>query len=523
MNLTVHAIVPNRIVMKRCLTTCLACWCFSCLASPLFANSTLESTLSNAGWLSSAMEQISIERMMADIRTLSGPGYGGRLTGSAQDEASATFIANRFSELRLYRSPGLPPENRTNPLPQREWKQTASVPMRTITGPSFVEFVTPRQRHPLQSGSQFLPVLDSPSADIRGPVVFVGYGIVDPSSGIDDYADMDVRDAIVLFLRGKPETYAKPVNHAEKERLAKQRGAVGYLTATGPILSAYEQRRGITGKPSAYYSSTANDDQLPGAWISTDTAEWVVAQTTTEAETLRDIQERLNRPGGSRSLRTEATVQMKWTSQVETGTLFNVISVIRGYAPSNDEAVLLGAHRDHFGQQAGHLFAGADDNASGTAVLLEVARVLALASAAPKRSVLFLSFSGEEQGLLGSKLYVSQPIAPLEKTIGMINVDHAGAGNGRLTVGVTGLERSTAQRIGELAGLSDRLDLFGYFPGGDHVPFKEAGVPTVTVVSGGAHPHFHQPSDTADTVNPEILQSVARYVLALTWQLANQP
>jgi Zn-dependent M28 family amino/carboxypeptidase len=216
-------------------------------------------------------------------------------------------------------------------------------------------------------------------------------------------------------------------------------------------------------------------------------------------------------------------VQMKWTSQVETGTLFNVISVIRGYAPNNDEAVLLGAHRDHFGQQAGHLFAGADDNASGTAVLLEVARVLALAPAAPKRSVLFLSFSGEEQGLLGSKLYVSQPIVPLAKTIGMINVDHAGAGNGRLTVGVTEVERSTAQRIGELAGLADKLDVFGYFPGGDHVPFKEAGVPTVTVVSGGAHPHFHQPSDTADTVNPEILQSVARYVLALTWQLANQP
>jgi Zn-dependent M28 family amino/carboxypeptidase len=112
---------------------------------------------------------------------------------------------------------------------------------------------------------------------------------------------------------------------------------------------------------------------------------------------------------------------------------------------------------------------------------------------------------------------------PLAKTIGMINVDHAGAGNGRLTVGVTEVERSTAQRVGELAGLADKLDVFGYFPGGDHVPFKEAGVPTVTVVSGGAHPHFHQPSDTADTVNPEILQSVARYVLALTWQLANQP
>jgi hypothetical protein len=89
-------------------------------------------------------------------------------------------------------------------------------------------------------------------------------------------------------------------------------------------------------------------------------------------------------------------------------------------------------------------------------------------------------------------------------------------------VGVTGLEKGKAQLAGELAGVSDRIDLFGFFPGGDHVPFKEAGVPTVTVVSGGVHPHFHQPGDTADTINPEILRSVARYVLALTWHLANE-
>jgi Zn-dependent M28 family amino/carboxypeptidase len=67
------------------------------------------------------------------------------------------------------------------------------------------------------------------------------------------------------------------------------------------------------------------------------------------------------------------------------------------------------------------------------------------------------------------------------------------------------------------------LDLYGFFPGGDHVPFKEAGVPTVTVVSGGVHPHFHQPTDTADTVDKAILQSVARYVTAVMWRLAYQP
>jgi Zn-dependent M28 family amino/carboxypeptidase len=92
-----------------------------------------------------------------------------------------------------------------------------------------------------------------------------------------------------------------------------------------------------------------------------------------------------------------------------------------------------------------------------------------------------------------------------------------------LTVGVTGLEKTVAQQAGEPAGLASKLDVFGFFPGGDHVPFKEASVPTITVVSGGVHSHYHQPTDTADTVNPDILRTAARYVLSLTWQLANEP
>jgi hypothetical protein len=506
--------------MRRFFTTCLTCALSIWFVPALLADFGLPSTISAGGWLALALGQVSSERMLSDIRTLSGQQYSGRLTGSPDDEASAAFIADRFAELRLHRAVAPLPESRTNPLPQREWKQTESVSTRRISEASRVEVITSERRLALERGSQFLPVLDSPSADVRAPLIFVGYGIVDPSQGIDDYAGVDVHNAIVLFLRGKPEHYRKPVSHADKERLAKQHGAIGYLTATGPILSSYERRRGVTGVPSAYYAGSAPDDQLPGAWVNMETADWILSQTP-EATTLQTLQEELNRSGASRSKRSETTVEMKWTSQLETGTLVNVISIIRGYAP-NDEAVLLGAHRDHFGRQAGLLFAGADDNASGTAVLLEVARILALAPAAPKRSVLFVSFSGEEQGLLGSRLYVSQPIVPLRNTIGMINVDHAGAGDGRLTVGVTGFEKGTAEEAGRLASLTNKLDVFGYFPGGDHVPFKEAGVPTVTVVSGGVHPHFHQAGDTADTINPEILSSVARYVLTLLWQLANE-
>jgi len=156
-------------------------------------------------------------------------------------------------------------------------------------------------------------------------------------------------------------------------------------------------------------------------------------------------------------------------------------------------------------------------------VLLEVGRVLSGLSTTLTRTIVLVSFSGEEQGLLGSTFYVNQPIVPLRTTTAMVNIDHAAVGNGRLTIGLTGMEKPLAQQVGQQAGLADRIDLFGFFPGGDHVPFKEAGIPTVTVVSGGPHPHFHQPTDTAGTVNPEILTAVARYVLNMVWQLAEAP
>ena len=89
-----------------------------------------------------------------------------------------------------------------------------------------------------------------------------------------------------------------------------------------------------------------------------------------------------------------------------------------------DEIILIGAHRDHFGEQAGLTFPGADDNASGTAVMLEVARHVTKEGKRPKRSMLFVSFDGEERGLLGSKHYVNHPALPLDRTIAMINLDH---------------------------------------------------------------------------------------------------
>ncbi len=474
--------------------------------------------------LETAVGSLSAERMLADIRTLSDPSFNGRQSGTKADVESARWVAQEFLSAGL-RLPLV--DNGSLTVSFLTGKDgTSSGGMATlistpVMAPDPVLRVGPPDHFDTKTlGLDYFPVFDSPSADLQGQVVFVGYGIVDAAQGLDDYAGVDVSNSVVLFLRGKPEHYSRAVSHADKVRFARERGAIGYLTATGPILHPYEIRRGVTGRPGAFYGQLPPDQAIPGAWISTTMAQELLEEANRDVlDRLRLLQERLNR-GSSQAIRTNRFASLHWKTRTEDGILVNVVGMIPG---TGTESVIIGAHRDHFGRPGGILFPGADDNASGTAVILEVARALSNIDLRPTRTLVFVSFSGEERDLLGSRLYTSRPLVPLDSTKAMINIDHAGIGNGRLTVGVTGLEKEILLEAGKTTGVHDKLDLYGFFPGGDHVPFKEAGVPTVTVVSGGVHPHFHQPTDTADTVDTAILQSVARYVAAVTWRLAYQP
>jgi hypothetical protein len=464
--------------------------------------------------LSDAMDRISAERMMTDIAELSGSRFNGRQAGTDHDYRSAVWVAQRFaaSGLTLAAVPDRLSMGSADQPPTATGFMSDRMTAVAIGDDPTLRIGPPSGLRVTRLRDDYLPVLDSPTADVQGPVVFVGYGMP------EDYVALDVHNCIVLFLRGKPDHASHGLSHAEKVGLARDKGALAYLTATGPLLKSYELRRGITGSPSAFYAQLPPADTIPGAWVSTALAEELLAgDALTRGGTLREAQEQLNRAASSRSIRTDSYAALRWGSTAREGPLVNVLALLPGTGP---DTIVMGAHRDHFGNTAGLVFPGADDNASGTAVMLEVARVLSAVHWRPARTVLFISFSGEERDLLGSRLYVRRPAADSRATKAMINIDHAGAGNGRLTVGVTGMERTVASDAGHAAGLETRVDLFGFFPGGDHVPFTEVGIPTLTVVSGGIHPHFHQPSDTVETIDPEILRSVARYVLAVVWQLA---
>ena len=204
-----------------------------------------------------------LPRMMRDIRILSHPDFAGRQTGSEGGRRSAEYVANRFEEL------GLTPagqEHIGNPRPA--WEQTGPVTVTRIEAPATLAFSFPGTQTPgvivPQFGSQFLPVLDSPSINLTAPLVFVGYGIADPARGWDEYEGVAVRDRVVMFLRGKPPHYPVHVPHAEKEHIAREKGAVGFVTFTGPVLSRYAARRGMGRQPLAFYTNAGDDRPYPG-------------------------------------------------------------------------------------------------------------------------------------------------------------------------------------------------------------------------------------------------------------------
>lgn len=464
-----------------------------------------------------AIPDIHLQNILRDIATLSHPKFEGRQAGTTGGLTSARFIAKRFKALGL-----LPVAQEANQQSDQVWFQQNPLTTTQILAPAFVRLFTTKGKAAstgLQVGKDYIPVLDSPSVNLTAPVVFVGYGINDPARGIDNYQDVHVHNRIVLFLRGKPPTYSRWITHKEKVHIAQKKGAAGFLTVTGPRLNRYEARKGLGQMPLAIYSTTPDNRPIPGAWISGEMLDHYLAPFH---KSLQSLQQQAHENPGNVSRPLPLLGHLSWNTRQEHGKLINVLGMVQGKDPIlRDEIIVIGAHRDHFGKQAGLTFLGADDNASGTAVMLEVARHFTKEGNRPQRSMLFVSFDGEERGLLGSRLYVSHPGLPLDQTVAMINLDHVGVGNGTLTVGITRLEKSIAQQAAAHAELAEKIQLYGYFPGGDHVPFYESKVPTITVVSAGIHSHFHQASDMADTIKSGVVLTATQFVLNLLDILAN--
>ncbi len=370
------------------------------------------------------------------------------------------------------------------------------------------------------------------------PVVFAGYGISAPSLRYDDYTGVDAAGKAVLVFTHEPQehdprsafegqTNTVHSTMMRKVEVARKNGAKAILIVddTNHRPSPDRFRRWLR-------EPQAEDYGIPVFFLSRDLVQRALGTRlnleTTSAEIDRDFSPK------SRFLSELTLTALDRTTRVRRP-VRNVIGTMKGSDPAlQSEVIVMGAHYDHLGRSGrfsmsqnttGQIHHGADDNASGTAAIIEMAKAAVEARKEFRRSIVFVTFAGEEHGLLGSSHYVNHPAAPLDRTIAMINLDMVGRAGGRIMV--DGLANSPAVEDDLTAAESAsslKLRALRGGPGAgasDDATFLLRKIPSINFFSG-FHSDYHRPSDTWDKIDAGGGAGVADLALALARQLANR-
>ncbi len=446
---------------------------------------------------------IDSQRYLNDVRYLASDELKGRGTGTPELEKAAAFIVKQFREAGL------------QPIDGKSYYQEFSVTTNARLGPHNRLEYRNGKRAALKLNEDYIPFNSSATGKVSGSVVFAGYGITAREYNYDDYAGIDVKDKIVLVLRHEPQefdeksvfagkTYTEHSQLFSKAVNAKLHGAralvlindVANHPSDGDQLEKFARTVGPTNAG------------IPFVHVKAEVADrWAAVA----GKSLKDLAAEIDKDLKPRSFAFPESLEIALNVNVERDHK-NVHNVV-GYLPGEtDEYVVIGAHYDHLGlgeqfslapSMAGTAHPGADDNASGTAGVLELARLFAK-QPKQKRGILFLTFAGEELGLLGSRYWVDHPKLPLDKAVAMINMDMIGRiRDGKVFVGGAGTGSTFKGVIEQTAAkYSLKLDYSeqaGY-GSSDHFSFTTKQVPVLFFFSG-LHADYHKPSDTWDKID----------------------
>ncbi len=458
--------------------------------------------------------QPSVARLQQDVSYLASDALDGRRTGTAGANDAARYIAKEFARLGL--RPAVPRYLQTFPY-------VAGVDLGKGNVFSFVRNATAEEAS-LQPEVDWLPLGFSTSAKVDGGIVFAGYGITASELNYDDYAGLNANGKIVIALQGTPDGDNPHGQFARIEGVRWKAIAARNAGAKALLVVAREDSFNNDGLTKLAYDNTSGDAGIPVVVMSRQAADKVLALSNTSIAQLEQATT-AKTPGANRLLNGE----IKLTTDVVRNEVpgYNVIGVLEGADPVlKNETIVIGAHYDHLGRggqgslaaRAGEIHHGADDNASGTAGVLELARLFSKQRPRLKRTIVFMAFGGEEEGLLGSNYYVNHPVLPLANTVAMINMDMIGRMKDRKLV-ISGV--GTAKEWRDLLGAADASKSFeltlnedGYGPS-DHSSFYAKQIPVLFLWTG-THNDYHKPSDTFDKINyadeARLLSMVARIV-----------
>lgn len=465
------------------------------------------------------------------LRALTADAFAGREAGTEGARGAADYIAGEFARA------GLQPAGRDG-----SYMQPFGTGRPRLGSPSLLEIQTPAGVRTVPVGDAFQPFSMSRPADVRGGVTFAGYGITakerkwtratgEEVVGWDDYEGLDVRGRVVIVLRKDPGWGdVRLAAFRAKVENAAAHGAIGLLLCNDVgTIQAGPDRLLAWDAPSGLPTASG---PLPCAFVS---RALVASMLGIGASDLHAAEVALQ--GLGPNPRDAEGVEVRLATNVARSAELDARNVV-GFLPGKDPAlrqdvVMVGAHFDHLGRgrfgslggaaAQGRIHPGADDNGSGCAALLELAEYFAAPEHRPRRSLLFIAFSGEEMGLLGSTHYVREPLRPLAQTVAFVNLDMIG----RLTndtlhvIGVgtaAGLD-AVVRKANEEVGLTLRLDPQGA-AGSDSLPFFRRRIPVLFFFTG-LHGDYHRVSDTVERIEFGGLERVTHVVRGVVERLAD--
>lgn len=476
--------------------------------------------------------------LSAWVRALADDALEGRESGEPGCDVAARWVADEWARL------GLRPAGDGG-----GWFQEFTIPrgMKVLPETTLTVTGADGKTLALRLATEFAPSDVSGPGDVTAEAVFAGYGIRAPDLGYDDYADLDVKGKVAVVLRHAPAWEDRKSPFATPAALASHGSFQGKADAAAAAGAAALV---IVNDPASSTTKEKDDLKPPGGGAA---GKLPVVQVVWRGVGPR-LSDALGLALGRRQAQLDGklmprseplpgvTVRVRCALEPEVRRVRNVAALLvpartttGGPATEPAETVVVGAHYDHVGRgrfgslagaaAGGKIHNGADDNASGTAALLEVAGALAARRGELVRRVLFLGFSGEELGLLGSKKYVEAPLVPLADTVAMLNLDMVGRLDERCYVGGTGTSPAWPELLERANAAGPRLPL-RMWPGGkapsDHESFYGKDVPVLFFFTG-LHGDYHRPSDDWATLDYDGHARVARLAAAVALDLATRP
>ncbi len=451
------------------------------------------------------------QRLLEHVEILASDEYAGRDPGTAGGQLAEDYIEAHYEGLGL-----------TGAGDEGGFRHHFPLERYGVTGPSTLEL----DGVEAAEGQDYELFTYSGAGDVEGELVFVGYGLTvppfDPAAypdcplgpaGYDDYDGIELAGAVAVIARHGPSGDWDIGDHCPGNEAGQADGDLftfGYKAANAAshgasamlLFTDYQHPDGAVDVGTLgeeYYQP-----EFPALYVDRDLLETHLPELEAWAAAVDQ---------GPTPAPQASGLPARVVAQTETSTVTvpNLLATIPG---SGDEVVIVGAHFDHLGVDGlGNIYNGADDNASGTAVVLELARLFAEWGVQPERTVLFAAWNAEELGLIGSMYYVIEPTLPLDETVAVINLDMVGGGDDLGLIDFGGTDEGSEDLYDLL--VTQQSDDFPVTPLGagfnsDHAWFQYAGVPVAFLFTSGAHANYHQPEDTFDTISGYELYETTR-------------